>query len=219
MLLGFFFQARPPGTISGRQLGEAAHRLVVNSLQVRANSNGYSDQMHGPPRSYTTTHEKPLSSFQNNRPHGHELNRPEAAMTGYPAETAQGHHHSSHLTTEQNQCGVMVIHASPTVQNPSSRSRHQHESDPYNRSYPRPERNNQSNYQNSEREFMDTTHQGSHEIVELGILHMVLVMFKLPLPFHQESISINMVDTTATETTEPMELLAIIIRVVALLPR
>lgn len=28
------FRQNPPGTISGRQLGEAAHRLVVNSLQV-----------------------------------------------------------------------------------------------------------------------------------------------------------------------------------------
>ncbi|GFY95704.1 5'-3' exoribonuclease 3 [Actinidia rufa] len=97
-----------PGTISGRQLGEAAHRLVVNSLQ--------------------------------------------AARTGYPVETAQRHHRSSHLTTEGNQHGHSYgqPYASPTVQNSSHRSRHQHESDPYNRSYPRHERNNQSTSQNSE---------------------------------------------------------------------
>ncbi|PRQ27182.1 putative transcription factor interactor and regulator CCHC(Zn) family [Rosa chinensis] len=35
----------PPGAISGRQLGDAAHRLVVNSLHVKANSNGYGNQM------------------------------------------------------------------------------------------------------------------------------------------------------------------------------
>ena len=146
------FRQDHPGTISGRQLGEAAHRLVDNSLQVRANSNRYSDQMHGPPRSYATTHGQPLSSYQNNRHHGHERNGTEAARTGYPVETAQRHHRSSHLTTEGNQHGHSYgqPYASPTVQNSSHRSRHQHESDPYNRSYPRHERNNQSTSQNSE---------------------------------------------------------------------
>ncbi|KAK9936521.1 hypothetical protein M0R45_013358 [Rubus argutus] len=36
----------PPGTISQRQLGDAAHRLIVNSLQVNVDSNGYGNQMH-----------------------------------------------------------------------------------------------------------------------------------------------------------------------------
>ncbi|XP_021771557.1 5'-3' exoribonuclease 3-like isoform X1 [Chenopodium quinoa] len=34
-------RSNPPGSISGRQLGEAAHRLVINSLSVRADQSGY----------------------------------------------------------------------------------------------------------------------------------------------------------------------------------
>ncbi|KAF5954085.1 hypothetical protein HYC85_006941 [Camellia sinensis] len=34
----------PPGSISGWHLGDAAHRLVANSLQLRANRNGYSSE-------------------------------------------------------------------------------------------------------------------------------------------------------------------------------
>ncbi|XP_015902962.3 5'-3' exoribonuclease 3 isoform X1 [Ziziphus jujuba] len=40
------------GTISGRQLGEAAHRLVVNSLQVKGDYNGYGNQTHAVIPSY-----------------------------------------------------------------------------------------------------------------------------------------------------------------------
>lgn len=38
----------PNGAISGRQLGQAAHRLVVNSLPVRAENNIHGDQMYHP---------------------------------------------------------------------------------------------------------------------------------------------------------------------------
>ncbi|GMQ01914.1 hypothetical protein CsSME_00048369 [Camellia sinensis var. sinensis] len=34
----------PPGSISGWHLGDAAHQLVANSLQLRANRNGYSNE-------------------------------------------------------------------------------------------------------------------------------------------------------------------------------
>ncbi|KAI8002906.1 5'-3' exoribonuclease 3 [Camellia lanceoleosa] len=34
----------PPGSISGWHLGDAAHRLVANSLQLRANRNAYSSE-------------------------------------------------------------------------------------------------------------------------------------------------------------------------------
>ncbi|KAK9748447.1 hypothetical protein RND81_02G058200 [Saponaria officinalis] len=40
----------PPGSISGRQLGEAAHRLVINSLQTRADHSG---PVHAIPPGYT----------------------------------------------------------------------------------------------------------------------------------------------------------------------
>ncbi|KAG9458025.1 hypothetical protein H6P81_002533 [Aristolochia fimbriata] len=41
----------PPGTVSGRQLGEAAHRLVVNSLQVKMDLND-GGHRHGLPVAY-----------------------------------------------------------------------------------------------------------------------------------------------------------------------
>ncbi|KAI4321647.1 hypothetical protein MLD38_035006 [Melastoma candidum] len=36
----------PPCMVSGKQLGDAAHRLVVNSLQVRASDDNYRGQAH-----------------------------------------------------------------------------------------------------------------------------------------------------------------------------
>ncbi|KAI4316915.1 hypothetical protein L6164_024844 [Bauhinia variegata] len=55
----------PPGALSGRQLGEAAHRLLVNSLQVKVDSNGYGN--NGPPHNYVAPmgHPQPFPSYQN----------------------------------------------------------------------------------------------------------------------------------------------------------
>lgn len=48
----FVFRHNHSGTFSGRQLGEAAHRLVVNSLQAKGDYNGYGTQMHAGAPSY-----------------------------------------------------------------------------------------------------------------------------------------------------------------------
>lgn len=63
----------PPGSISGRELGDAAHRLVVNSLQVRNNmdGNGYHRPNNGPrnngPRNSAGPlgHRQPLPPYNN----------------------------------------------------------------------------------------------------------------------------------------------------------
>lgn len=51
----------PHGAISDRQLGDAAHRLVVNSLQVKTDRNGYYHQVYEP-NPYGSL--PPVSSFQ-----------------------------------------------------------------------------------------------------------------------------------------------------------
>ncbi|KAM7518175.1 hypothetical protein LguiB_017137 [Lonicera macranthoides] len=55
----------PQGSISGRQLGEASHRLVANSLHRERQS--YGDKKYGPPNTYNRHH-------QNNRHHYEEQN-------------------------------------------------------------------------------------------------------------------------------------------------
>lgn len=56
--------------ISGRQPGEAANRLIVNSLQVRTDRNGYSNQMHVHPPLYPRVpYSESQSSYTNQRFH------------------------------------------------------------------------------------------------------------------------------------------------------
>ncbi|KAJ8752369.1 hypothetical protein K2173_004005 [Erythroxylum novogranatense] len=52
----------PPGAISGRQLGEASRRLVVNSLQMKVDHNGY---MHACPPYSAASYVSSYSSFSN----------------------------------------------------------------------------------------------------------------------------------------------------------
>ncbi|XP_027331100.1 5'-3' exoribonuclease 3 isoform X2 [Abrus precatorius] len=55
----------PPGSVSGRELGEAAHRLVVNSLQAKVDPNRFRHSHNGPPGSYPAPvgHRQPLPSY------------------------------------------------------------------------------------------------------------------------------------------------------------
>ncbi|KAK6939362.1 Xrn1, helical domain [Dillenia turbinata] len=56
----------PNGSVSGRQLGDAAHRLVVNSLQIKADQNGYEDQLHLPGPSYAVpAYGQPVTAYSN----------------------------------------------------------------------------------------------------------------------------------------------------------
>ncbi|KAI8549517.1 hypothetical protein RHMOL_Rhmol06G0030900 [Rhododendron molle] len=82
----------PNGTISGRQLGEASHRLVVNSLQLRTDRNGFRNPQHG----------RPLSSYQNNRYHDNERNKVVPPRTGYHPQTSHGHHRPQNPSPVQN---------------------------------------------------------------------------------------------------------------------
>ncbi|XP_058225451.1 5'-3' exoribonuclease 3-like isoform X1 [Rhododendron vialii] len=124
----------PPGNISGRQLGDAAHRLVVNSLQVRAGPNGYSDQMHRTPHPPIATYGPHSSPYQNNRYQDQERNNMRSSNVGMVRN------HFDH--------GYSQPYASAAVHDPYSRSHH--ERDHYDRSYPRNESNHQSTTQSRE---------------------------------------------------------------------
>ncbi|KAF8377838.1 hypothetical protein HHK36_031223 [Tetracentron sinense] len=70
----------PPGTISGRQLGEAAHRLVVNSLQLKTDH-----QIHPPPPSYAAAIHGTPPSYPNGRYQHQDYQGMVPPRTDYPA--------------------------------------------------------------------------------------------------------------------------------------
>ncbi|XP_077231138.1 5'-3' exoribonuclease 3-like isoform X2 [Tasmannia lanceolata] len=100
----------PPGTISGRQLGEAAHRLVVNSLQVQTERNG-SGQMHTRP-----SYDGVSPHHSNGRHHSQERRTFRAEYSGhedrYTHPTVQNH--TNH--------GYEQSYASPSTHRPYERS-------------------------------------------------------------------------------------------------
>lgn len=97
------------GAMSGRQLGEAAHRLVVNSLQKKEDKGGHGDYrrthngqghgnymhgnyMHAQPASYRAAYGPPVPSFQTQRNNVHDNVRP---SFGHSARDAGRHLRSS----------------------------------------------------------------------------------------------------------------------------
>ncbi|KAM3199789.1 5'-3' exoribonuclease 3 isoform X1 [Capsicum annuum] len=93
-------RSHPRGAMSGRQLGEAAHRLVLNSLQKKEdrgghddyrrthNGQGHSDYMHAQPVSYPAARGPPILSLQTQRYNVHENVRP---SFGHSARDAGRH--------------------------------------------------------------------------------------------------------------------------------
>ncbi|KAL8122563.1 hypothetical protein AgCh_019050 [Apium graveolens] len=87
----------PPGAISGRQLGDAAHRLVANSLQVKKDRNVDGDYNGHPP--YATAHGLAFESNQSNRHQGQGQYRSVPPNSAYP----QGHHMLPYSVPGQSQ--------------------------------------------------------------------------------------------------------------------
>ncbi|XP_047165553.1 5'-3' exoribonuclease 3-like isoform X1 [Vigna umbellata] len=77
------WRKNPPGSISGRELGDAAHRLVVNSLQAKVDTTGYRHRPHnGPPKSNPAPdgHRQPVSSYGYESRPGHDAIPPYNAV-------------------------------------------------------------------------------------------------------------------------------------------
>lgn len=86
------------GAISGRHLGEAAQRLVANSLQVRADGNGRCGQIYAPRQSHTSTYGRHYQPDHQN-PHSGEERVVTQGNSGYSPLNAGDHHRSSISTS------------------------------------------------------------------------------------------------------------------------
>ncbi|XP_042991601.1 5'-3' exoribonuclease 3 [Carya illinoinensis] len=108
------------GTTSGRQLGEAAHRFVANSLQVKANPNGYGNKMNAPP-SYPMPHNRPrMASYQNERYHDQAYNRTRPPGTFHSSRGRQ--FSNSTASPGYNEDGYNPPYVSPVDRYPNNRS-------------------------------------------------------------------------------------------------
>ncbi|GMI83096.1 5'-3' EXORIBONUCLEASE 3, 5'-3' exoribonuclease 3 [Hibiscus trionum] len=59
---------KPSGSDSGHKLGDASHRLIANSLQLKMDRNGFNNNMQTPPSSYVGG---PYNPFSQNPPSRH----------------------------------------------------------------------------------------------------------------------------------------------------
>ncbi|KAL0351778.1 UNVERIFIED_CONTAM: 5'-3' exoribonuclease 3 [Sesamum calycinum] len=80
---------RTNGAISGRQLGEAAHRLVVNSLQSRGERNGHPGQMYPPHSPHAVGYELHYQPYPTHAYPGPQNAMPEAS-SGYSHHRPSG---------------------------------------------------------------------------------------------------------------------------------
>lgn len=99
----------PAGAVSGRNLDEAARRLVVNSLQMKADRSGYGDQTHGAPL-----------------PYHYERHNGQPYTSTYRNDRYQGTHGTNYSgpgpVQSQYARGYAQPYASPAAYNPNSQS-------------------------------------------------------------------------------------------------
>ncbi|KAJ4965515.1 hypothetical protein NE237_017364 [Protea cynaroides] len=119
----------PSGSITGRQLGEAAHRLLVNSLQVKRDSSG--DRIHASPQYYAAgMYGAPPATYANGGYHNMEHQRTARPAADYNSHSGR----MTHTTSVKNHPdhGYGQPYASPAAPHPYERSSQ----------YPHYERNN-----------------------------------------------------------------------------
>ncbi|XP_043713419.1 5'-3' exoribonuclease 3-like isoform X2 [Telopea speciosissima] len=123
----------PPGTISGRQLGEAARRLVVNSLQVKRYTNGR-EQIHAQSPPYAVgTYGAPPSTYANgggyhNLEHQrggyHNLEHQRTARPGVNYTNHSSRFSPTTSVKNHSDHGYGQPYAPPAAPNPYERSSH-----------------------------------------------------------------------------------------------
>lgn len=90
------FRNNHQGAVSGRQLGDAAHRLVANSLHMKTDRNVNGDHYVRPP--YATSHGPTFPSNQTNGPHGQEYSYKQP----YASSSTRHPHNQHHPQLDRN---------------------------------------------------------------------------------------------------------------------
>ncbi|XVE69753.1 hypothetical protein DITRI_Ditri10aG0016500 [Diplodiscus trichospermus] len=91
----------PPGSVSGRKFGEASHRLIANSLQLKVDHHGLSNSMQAAPPSagYSVSQNPPLHP-----PYAHGYNVPYGSPQQYQVNN-QAAADNLHYTPRHHQNG------------------------------------------------------------------------------------------------------------------